>query len=178
MENIKLTKKQKMNKNKINREMIIVKNRLNNVLKEAELLMKGKIKALRFYKVDYNEDCWLNDERVLDATNYLDGKGIFYTLKDIEDEKHGEGLELKLINDAEEIDCIYEELNCAIVFSGFNKDEERFLDKLDKMNVNTFHYFMTKEQIENTRWELIKYIVGDKFNFDVFYSEGLVVISR
>ena len=155
-----------------------MKERLNNTLKEAELLMKGKIKALRFYKVDYNEDCWLNDERVLDATNYLDGKGIFYTLKDIEDEKHGEGLELKLINDAEEIDCIYEELNCAIVFSGFNKDEERFLDKLDKMNVDMFHYFMTKEQVENTRWELIKYIVGDEFNFDVFYSEGLVVISR
>ena len=76
---------------------MFMKERLNNTLKEAELLMKGKIKALRFYKVDYNEDCWLNDERVLDATNYLDGKGIFYTLKDIEDEKHGEGLELKLL---------------------------------------------------------------------------------
>lgn len=154
-----------------------MKNRLNNTLKEVELLMQGKIKALRFYKVHYIED-WLDDERVLDATNYLDGKGIFYTLKDIKDEKHGEGLELKLINDDEEIDCLYEDLNCRIVLDGLNKDEERFLNKLDKMNVNTFHYFMTKEQIENTRWELIKYIVGDKFNFDVFYSEGLVVISR
>ena len=154
-----------------------MKERLNNTLQEVELLIKGKIKALRFYKVHYAED-WLDDERVLDATNYLDGKDIFYTLKDIEDEKHGEGLELKLINDAEEIDCIYEELNCAIVFGGFNKDEERFLDKLDKMNVNTFHYFMAKEQIENIRWELIKYAVRDEFNFDVFYSEGLVVISR
>ena len=73
---------------------------------------------------------------------------------------------------------LYEDLNCRIVLDGLNKDEERFLNKLDKMRVNTFHYFMTKEQVENTRWELIKYIVGDKFNFDVFYSEGLVVISR
>ena len=154
-----------------------MKERLNNTLKEVELLMQGKIKALRFYKVHYNED-WLDDERVLDATNYLDGKGIFYTLKDIEDEKHGDGLELKLINDDEEIDCLYEDLNCRIVLDGLNKDEERFLNKLDKMNVSTFHYFMTKEQIENTRWELIKYIVGDKFKFDVFYSEGLVVINR
>ena len=154
-----------------------MKERLNNTLKEVELLMKGKIKALRFYKVHYTED-WLGDERVLDATNYLDGKGIFYTLKDIEDEKYGEGLELKLINDDEEIDCLYEDLNCRIVLDGLNKDEEIFLNKLDKMNINTFHYFMTKEQVENTRWELIKYIVGDEFDFDVFYSDGLVVISK
>ena len=155
-----------------------MRERLNNTLQEVELLMQGKIKALRFYKVHYNEDSWLDDERVLDDTNYLDGKGIFYTLKDIEDEKYGDGLELKLINDNEKIDCLYEDLNCRIVLDGLNKDEERFLNKLDKMNVNTFHYFMTKEQVENTRWELIKFIVGDEFNFDVFYSEGLVVISR
>ena len=154
-----------------------MKERLNNILQEVELLINGKIKALHFYKVHYNED-WLDDERVLDATNYLDGKGIFYTLKDIEDEKHGDGLELRLIDDTKEIDCLYEDLNCRIVLDGLNKDEEIFLNKLDKMNVNTFHYFMTKEQVENTRWELIKYIVGDKFNFDVFYSEGLVVIGR
>ena len=86
---------------------MFMKERLNNILQEVELLIKGKIKALRFYKVHYAED-WLDDERVLDATNYLDGKGIFYTLKDIKDEKHGEGLELKLINDDEEIDCLYE----------------------------------------------------------------------
>ena len=155
-----------------------MKEKLNNTLQEVELLMKGKIKALRFYKVRYNGEDWLDDERVLDATNYLDGKGIFYTLKDIKDEKYGEGLELKLINDDKEIDCLYEDLNCRIVLDGLNKDEERFLNKLDKMNVNTFHYFMTKEQIENTRWELIKYIVGDKFNFNVFYSEGLVIINK
>ena len=41
--------------------MIIVKNRLNNTLKEVELLMQGKIKVLRFYKVHYNEDSWLDD---------------------------------------------------------------------------------------------------------------------
>ena len=155
-----------------------MKERLNNTLQEVELLIQGKIKALRFYKVHYNEDSWLDDERVLDATNYLDGKGIFYTLKDIKNEKYGEGLELKLINDDEEIDCLYEDLNCRIVLDGLNKDEERFLNKLDKMNVSTFHYFMTQEQIQNVRWELIKYTVGNEFNFDVFYSKGLVVISK
>ena len=149
----------------------------NNTLKEVRLLMNGKIKALRFYKVHYNED-WLDDERVLDAVNYLDGKGIFYVLKDIKNEKYGEGLEIELIKDNERIDCLYEDLNCRIVLDGLNKDEEKFLNKLDKMRVCTFHYFMTKEQVENTRWELIKYIVGDKFNFDVFYSEGLVVINK
>lgn len=155
-----------------------MRERLNNTLQEVELLMQGKIKVLRFYKVHYNEDCWLDDERILDATNYLDGKGIFYTLKDIKDEKHGEGLELKLINDDEEIDCLYEDLNCRIVLDGLNKDEERFLNKLDKMNIIIFHYFMTKEQVENIHWELIKYIVGDEFNFDVLYSKGLVIVDK
>ena len=155
-----------------------MKERLNNTLKEVELLMQGKIKALRFYKVHYGKDYIVDDERVLDATNYLDAKNVFYKLKDIEDKKHGDGLELKLIDDAEEIDCLYEDLNCRIVLNGLNKDEERFLNKLDKMRVGTFHYFMTKEQVENTRWELIKYIVGDKFKFDIFYSEGLVVINK
>ena len=154
-----------------------MKNRLNNTLQEVELLMKGKVSSLRFYNVHYEEDL-LNDERVLDAINYLDGKGYFYALKDIKSEKHGDGLELKLINDNEEIDCLYEDLNCRIVLDGLNRDEEKFLNKLDNMNVNTFHYFMTKEQIENTRWELIKYMIGDKFDFDVFYSEGLVIIKK
>ena len=104
-----------------------MKERLNNTLQEVELLMQGKIKVLRFYKVHNNEDCWLDDERILDATNYLDGKGFFYTLKDIKDEKHGDGLELKLINDDEEIDCLYEDLNCRIVLDGLNKDEETVL---------------------------------------------------
>ena len=155
-----------------------MKERLNNILQEVELLMKGKIKALRFYKVKYTDDDYLDDERVLDAVNYLDGKGIFYVLKDIKNEKYGEGLEIELIKDNERIDCLCEDLNFRLLFGGLNKYEEKFLDKLDKMNVNTFHYFMTKEQIENTRWELIKYIVGDEFNFDVFYSEGLVVINK
>ena len=150
----------------------------NNTLKEVRLLMNGKIKALRFYKVKYTDDDYLDDERVLDAVNYLDGKGIFYVLKDIKNEKYGEGLEIELIKDNERIDCLCEDLNFRLLFGGLNKHEEKFLDKLDKMNVNTFHYFMTKEQIENTRWELIKYIVGDEFNFDVFYSEGLVIVSR
>lgn len=155
-----------------------MKNRLNNTLQEVELLMKDKASLLRFYKVHYTKDCLLDDERVLDATNYLDGKGIFYTLKDINNKKYGYGLELKLVKDNKEIDCLYEDLNCRIVLDGLNRDEEKFLNKLDNMNVNTFHYFMTKEQIENTRWELIKYIVGDKFDFDVFYSDGLVVINK
>ena len=150
----------------------------NNTLKEVRLLMNGKIKALRFYKVKYTDDDYLDDERVLDAVNYLDGKGIFYVLKDIKNEKYGEGLEIELIKDNERIDCLCEDLNFRLLFGGLNKHEEKFLDKLDKMNINTFHYFMTKEQIENTRWELIKYIVGDEFNFDVFYSEGLVIINK
>ena len=155
-----------------------MKNRLNNTLQEVELLMKSKIKTLRFYKVKYTDDDYLDDERVLDAVNYLDGKGIFYVLKDIKNEKYGEGLEIELIKDNERIDCLCEDLNFRLLFGGLNKHEEKFLDKLDKMNVNTFHYFMTKEQVENIRWELIKYIVGDEFNFDVFYSEGLVVINK
>lgn len=150
----------------------------NNTLKEVRLLMNGKIKALRFYKVKYTDDDYLDDERVLDAVNYLDGKGIFYVLKDIKNEKYGEGLEIELIKDNERIDCLCEDLNFRLLFGGLNKHEEKFLDKLDKMNINTFHYFMTKEQIENTRWELIKYVVRDEFNFDVFYSEGLVIINK
>ena len=155
-----------------------MKNKLNNTLQEVELLMKDKSTSLRFYNVHYTEDSWLDDERVLDATNYLDGKGIFYTLNDIKDEKHGECLELKLVKDNKEIDCLYEDLNCRIVLDGLNRDEEKFLNKLDNMNVNTFHYFMAKKQIENARWDLIKYMVGDEFDFDVFYSNGLVVINK
>ena len=118
-----------------------MKERLNNVLQEVELLMKGKIKTLRFYKVKYTDDDYLDDERVLDAVNYLDGKGIFYVLKDIKNEKYGEGLEIELIKDNERIDCLCEDLNFRLLFGGLNKYEEKFLDNLDKMNVNTFHYF-------------------------------------
>lgn len=154
-----------------------MKNRLNNTLQEVELLMKGKVSSLRFYNVHYEEDL-LDDERVLDAVNYLDGKGIFYTLKDVKNEKYGDGLELKLVDDKEEIDCLYEDLDCRMTLDTINRDENRFFNKLDRMNIDTFHYFMTKEQIENIRFDIVKYAVGDNFNFDVFYSEGLVVIHK
>ena len=148
----------------------------NNTLKEVRLLMGGKIKALRFYKVKYTDDDCLDDERVLDAVNYLDGKGIFYVLKDIKDEKRGEGLEIELIKDNERIDCLCEDLNFRLLFGGLNRHEEKLLDKLDNMSVDTFHYFMTKEQIYDIRFDIIKYMVNDKFDFDVFYSERLVII--
>lgn len=155
-----------------------MKNRLNNTLQEVELLMKGKVSSLRFYNVHYEEDL-LNDERVLDATNYLDGKGIFYTLKDIKDKKYGNGLELKLVKDKEEIDCLYEDLNCRLVFGGLNRDEEKFLNKLDNMNVNTFHYFMTKEQIENIRFDVIAYILnGSNIELEVHYSDGYIMLKK
>ena len=44
---------------------MFMKERLNNTLKEVELLMQGKIKALRFYKVHYGKDYMVDDERVL-----------------------------------------------------------------------------------------------------------------
>lgn len=150
----------------------------NNTLKEVRLLVDGKIKSLRFYKVHYTEDSWLDDERVLDATNYLDGKCCFYTLKDIKDNKYGVGLELKLVKDNEEINCLYEDLGCRLAFDRLTKEEEMFLNKIDKLAVPTFHYYMTHSQLDNIRFDLMKYIVGDHVDFEVFYSDGLVIINK
>ena len=144
----------------------------NNTLKEVSLLLEGKIKSLRFFKVC--ED----DERIFDAMHYLDGKGYFYIFKAFKDDKYGQGIELELIDDPETIDYIYEDLDCILAFDGLTKEEDLFLDKIDKLAVPTYHYYMTRSQLGSIRFDLMKYIVSGLVDIQVFYSDGVVIIRK
>ena len=150
----------------------------NNTIKEVSLLMEGKIKSLRFYKVKFTENGWLDDERLADATRYLDGKGVFYTLKLIEDDKYGQGIELTIKDDPEEIDYLCEDLDCIIAFDELTKEEDLFLEKIDKQTVPTFNYYMTREQLDHIRFDLVKYVVSGLVDIEVFYTDGVVVIKK
>lgn len=150
----------------------------NNTIKEVGLLMEGKIKSLRFCKVKFTENGWLDDERLADATRYLDGKGVFYTLKLIEDDKYGQGIELELIDDPETIDYIYEDLDCILAFDDLTKEEDLFLEKIDKQTVPTFYYYMTREQLDHIRFDLVKYVVSGLVDMEVFYTDGVVAIKK
>ena len=150
----------------------------NNTIKEVSLLMEGKIKSLRFHKVKFTENGWLDDERLADATRYLDGKGVFYTLKLIEDDKYGQGIELTIKDDPEEIDYMIEDLDCALVFDGLTKEEDLLLEKIDKQTVPTYHYYMTREQLDHIRFDLVKYILACNVDMEVFYTDGMVVIKK
>lgn len=150
----------------------------NNTIKEVNLLMEGKIKSLRFYKVKFTENGWLDDERLADATRYLDGKGVFYTLKLIEDDKYGQGIELTIKDDPEEIDYYYEDLDCILAFDELTNEEDLLLEKIDKQTVPTYHYYMTHEQLDHIRFDLVKYVVSGLVDMEVFYTDGVVVVKK
>lgn len=150
----------------------------NNTIKEVSLLMEGKIKSLRFHKVKFTENGWLDDERLADATRYLDGKGVFYTLKLFEDDKYGQGIELELIEDPEEFDYMYEDLDCVLAFDELTKEEDLLLEKIDKQTAPTLHYYMTREQLDRIRFDLVKYIVSGLVDMEVLYTDGVVVIKK
>ena len=150
----------------------------NNTIKEASLLLEGEIKSLRFHKVKFTKNGWLDDERLADATRYLDGKGVFYTLKLIEDNKYGQGIEITSIDDPETIDYIYEDLDCILAFDELTKEEELLLEKIDKQTVPTFYYYMTREQLDRIRFDLVKYAVSGSIDMEVFYTDGVVVIKK
>ena len=150
----------------------------NNTIKEVNLLMEGKIKSLRFYKVKFTENGWLDDERLVDATRYLDGKGVFYTLQLFGDDKYGQGIELTIKDDPEEIDYFYEDLDCILAFDELTKEEELLLEKIDLQTVPTFYYYMTREQLDYIRFDLVKYVVSGLVDMEVFYTDGVVVIKK
>lgn len=150
----------------------------NNTIKEVSLLMEGKIKSLRFYKVKFTENGWLDDERLADATRYLDGKGVFYTLKLFEDDKYGQGIELTIKDDPEEIDYYYEDLDCILAFDELTNEEDLLLEKIDTQTVPTFYYYMTREQLDHIRFDLVKYVVSGLVDMEVLYTDGVVVIKK
>ena len=150
----------------------------NNTIKEVSLLMEGRIQSLRFHKVKITENGWLDDERLADATRYLDGKGVFYTLKLFEDDKYGQGIELTIKDDPEEIDYYYEDLDCILAFDELTNEEDLLLEKIDKQTAPTFNYYMTRSQLDRIRFDLVKYIVSGLVDMDVLYTDGVVVIKK
>lgn len=150
----------------------------NNTIKEVSLLMEGKIKSLRFYKVKFTENGWLDDERLADATRYLDGKGLFYTLKLFEDDKYRQGIELTIKDDPEEIDYFYEDLDCILAFDELTNEEELLLEKIDLQTVPTFYYYMTREQLDHIRFDLVKYVISGLVDMEVFYTDGVVIVKK
>ena len=150
----------------------------NNTIKEVSLLMEGRIQSLRFHKVKITENGWLDDERLADATRYLDGKGVFYTLKLFEDDKYGQGIELMIKDDPEEIDYYYEDLDCILAFDELTNEEDLLLEKIDIQTAPTFNYYMTRSQLDRIRFDLVKYIVSGLVDMDVLYTDGVVVIKK
>ena len=150
----------------------------NNTIKEVSLLMEGKIKSLRFHKVKFTENGWLDDERLADATRYLDGKGVFYTLQLFEDDKYGQGIELMIKDDPEEIDYMFEDLDCILAFDELTNEEDLLLEKIDIQTAPTFNYYMTRSQLDRIRFDLVKYIVSGLVDMDVLYTDGVVVIKK
>ena len=150
----------------------------NNTIKEVSLLMEGRIQSLRFHKVKITENGWLDDERLADATRYLDGKGVFYTLKLFEDDKYGQGIELMIKDDPEEIDYMFEDLDCILAFDELTNEEDLLLEKIDIQTAPTFNYYMTRSQLDRIRFDLVKYIVSGLVDMDVLYTDGVVVIKK
>ena len=128
-------------------------------------LLDGVIDELLFEQDD--------SEGVMNVEMYLDGKHYFYKFTEYDD---NDTVGISLIRDEETIDAMYEDLD-NLHYMGLSLEEEKFMalvTKLRQENKHNFSKFMTKKQMLDVRWDLMKYMT--EVDIDVYYSKGLVVI--
>ena len=141
------------------------------MVKESKMIkLAGMLAGGQIEKIELEED---DSEAITDVTMWLDGHHYFYRLtEDYEDNT----VIITMERDAEEIDARYEDLD-NLHYTGFTLEEEKFMvlvAKLKHENKHEYSKFMTKGQMLNVRWDLMKYLTNA--NIDVYYSQGLVVI--
>lgn len=137
----------------------------SKMIKLAGMLVSGQLE-----KIELDED---DSEAITDVTMWLDGHNYFYRYtEDYEDNT----VVITMEQDAEEIDARYEDLD-NLHHMGLSLEEEKFMSlvaKLRQENKHEYSKFMTKGQMLNVRWDLMKYMT--EANIDVYYTQGLVVI--
>ena len=137
-----------------------MKERFNESLKVVNLLIKGEISSLCFYKVKYDEDDCLKDDRVVEVMNYLDGLGHYFKLEDYKSKKFGDGLKLTLVKDGEWIDAQQEYLNCQALFGDFSKEEI-----IETLNIDSALYSDSIAAItSNKNTRKLRKVIGVKSN--------------
>lgn len=139
--------------------------------KESKMIkLAGMLAGGQLEKIELDED---DSEAITDVTMWLDGHHYFYRLtEDYEDNT----VVITMLQDAEDIDAMYEDLD-NLHYMGLSLEEEKFMSlvtKLRQENKHEFSNFMTKWQMLNVRWDLMKYMT--EANIDVYYTQGLVVI--
>ena len=137
----------------------------NSDLMGVQELIDGVIDELLFEQDD--------SEGVMNVEMYLDGKHHFYRFTEYDD---NDTVGISLITDEETIDAMYEDLDNSH-YTGFTLEEEKFMALVAKLkleNKREYSKFMTKKQMLDIRWDLMKYLTNA--DLDVYYSRGLVVI--
>ena len=141
------------------------------MVKESKMIkLAGMLASGQIEKIELEED---DSEAITDVTMWLEGHHFFYRLtEDYEDNT----VVITMLQDAEDIDAMYEDLD-NLHYMGFSLEEEKFMSLVTKLkyeNKHEYSKFMTKGQMLNVRWDLMKYLTNA--NMDVYYTQGLVVI--
>lgn len=138
----------------------------SKMIKYAQMLESGQMEMLQLEEWD--------SQSLMEVTMYLDSHHQFYKITEEEDE---EVVVVTMVQDAEEKDCFYEDLNCLELFSELSREEEKLISliaKLREEHKHNYYCYMTKTQMLNIRFALIKYMT--EANLDAYYTQGLVVI--
>ena len=141
------------------------------MVKESKMIkLAGMLASGQIEKIQLDED---DSEAITDIIMWLEGHNYFYRLtEDYEDNT----VVITMLQDAEDIDAMYEDLD-NLHYMGFSLEEEKFMALVAKLkyeNKHEYSKFMTKGQMLNVRWDLMKYLTNA--NMDVYYTQGLVVI--
>lgn len=140
------------------------------VKESLDLMIHREIGSVAFYKLQ--ED----DIRIPFTRMYLDGKGIVYRENETNHKKYGKGVEFYIITDEEYIDGVEEYLHCMSIFDTVSKAEDKLLKAVgEKKFGKPYIHFMTKEEMENVRFDFIYYLTN--IDFEVRYDKGLVIID-
>ena len=138
----------------------------SKMIKYAQMLESGQMEMLQLEEWD--------SQSLMEVTMYLDSHHQFYKITEEEDE---EVVVVTMVQDAEEKDCFYEDLNCLELFSELSREEELMLSLITRLreeHKHNYYCYMTKTQMLNIRFALIKYMT--EANLTAYYTQGLVVV--
>ena len=137
-----------------------------------DFLIEGKLTSVVI------EGAEEDDERVLFATAYLESKGYFYELQEgVFDDM----IKITLVTDAEEIDCLREDVHMEVLFRGLDKNHKKLLKEirnLEKFQFDSFDCFHALDFFDSIRFHLILDFIRNDFELEAYRDKGLIRVYK
>lgn len=110
---------------------------------------------------------------------FLDGRLILNKIKYNKNTDEVKLITFSEYTDYETYDCMLEDLEGELLFTPFNKAENKVVSRAEmirEVGLKSFFCFMTPKEMQAVRWDLMAYFLND-IEFTVLVDKGVAIMS-